>query len=165
MVGLVIAAIFAAAMSTLSSSLNSSSAATVTDFYLPLTGGGRSEAHYLAVSRLMTVVWGLVQISVALAAIRISQSVVTEVLAIASFTNGVILGVFFLGTLTRQAGELGAFVGLIAGTVMMLAVWTAGHVSWQWYTLIGSLTTLGAGALAGRVVGSHKHAALAGRSA
>ena len=104
-VGLVIAAIFAAAMSTLSSSLNSSSAAAVADFYMPLTHGRHSDGHYLRVSKLFTVAWGLIQMAVAVAAIRISQSVVTEVLAIASFTNGVILGVFFLGTFTRRVGE------------------------------------------------------------
>lgn len=153
-VGLVIAAIFAAAMSTLSSSLNSSSAASVADFYMPLTGGSRSDAHYLTASKLLTVVWGIVQMAVALAAIRISQSVVTEVLAIASFTNGVILGVFFLGIFTRRVGERGALAGTAAGTIVMLVVWLTGRVSWQWYTLIGSLSTLGAGALAGSARGA-----------
>jgi solute:Na+ symporter, SSS family len=94
-----------------------------------------------------------VQIAVALAAIQISQSVVTEVLAIASFTNGIILGVFFLGTFTRDVGERAAFVGIAVGTAVMFAVWVSGRVSWQWYTLIGSLTTLAIGALAGAVLG------------
>jgi Na+/proline symporter len=79
---------------------------------------------------------------------------VTEVLAIASFTNGVILGVFFLGTFTRRVGETGAFVGIAVGTAVMLSVWLFGHISWQWYTLIGSLTTLTAGAVAGRAIES-----------
>lgn len=151
-VGLVIAAIFAAAMSTLSSSLNSSAAAAVADFYMPLTGARKSDAHYLRVSKLLTVGWGLVQIAVAVAAIWISQSVVTEVLAIASFTNGVILGVFFLGSFTRRVGEGAAFVGIAAGTAVMLTVWLRGGVSWQWYTLIGSLTTLTMGVMAGLAI-------------
>jgi len=151
-VGLVIAAIFAAAMSTLSSSLNSSAAASIADFYMPATGGRRSDAHYLAASKTLTVFWGVVQIAVALAAIQISQSVVTEVLAIASFTNGIILGVFFLGTFTRDVGERAAFAGIAVGTAVMFAVWLSGRVSWQWYTLIGSLTTLAIGALAGAVL-------------
>lgn len=148
-VGLVIAAIFAAAMSTLSSSLNSSSAAAVADFYMPLTAARKSDAHYLGVSKLLTVFWGVVQIGVAIAAIRISQSVVTEVLAIASFTNGVILGVFLLGSFTRRVGEAAAFVGIAAGTAVMLTIWMRGGISWQWYTLIGSLTTFAIGAVAG----------------
>ena len=151
-IGLVMAAVFAAAMSTLSSSLNSSAAASIADFYMPFTHGRRPDAHYLAASRLLTIFWGVVQIAVALAAIRISQSVVTEVLAIASFTNGIILGVFFLGTFTSRVGEAGAFAGIVAGTATITLVWLRGGVSWQWYTLIGSLSTLAVGAMAGAVM-------------
>ena len=150
-VGLVVAAIFAAAMSTLSSSLNSSAAAAVTDFYVPMSGGGRGDAHYLRVSKLMTVVWGVVQITVALVAIAVSRSAVNEVLAIASFTNGVILGVFLLGTFTTRVDEASAFVGIAFGSAVMTTIWFVGGVSWQWYTLIGSLATLAAGGLAGAV--------------
>jgi solute:Na+ symporter, SSS family len=140
-VGLVIAAIFAAAMSTLSSSLNSSAATAVGDFYLPLTGGRKSDAHYLKVSRVLTALWGLVQITVALVAIKLSSRVVDEVLGIASFTNGVILGVFFLGTFTKRVGQTAAFVGILVGAAVMLYVKLYTGISWQWYVLIGSLTT------------------------
>src|SRR6185295_16818859 len=99
-VGLVIAAIFAAAMSTLSSSLNSSAATAMTDFYQPLFAPGRSDAHYLKVSRGFTAMWGVVQILVAFAAVQMRQSIVDAVLSIASFTSGPVLGVFLLGRLT-----------------------------------------------------------------
>jgi SSS family transporter len=148
LVGLVLAAIFAAAMSTLSSSLNSSSAAALGDFYIPMTAGRRTDAHYLRVSRAVTAVWGAVQITVALAAIQLSSRVVDEVLGIASFTNGVILGLFFLGTFTRRVGQAGAFVGVAVGASVMLGVKLVTPISWQWYVLIGSLTTLSAGYLA-----------------
>jgi solute:Na+ symporter, SSS family len=149
--GLVIAAIFAAAMSTLSSSLNSSAAAAVGDFYMPLTSGRRTDAHYLGVSRALTAAWGAVQIAVALVAIRLSTRVVDEVLGIASFTNGVILGMFLLGTFTR-ASQAAAVQGVTAGVGVMLAVKLFTLVSWQWYVLIGSLVTLACGVLADRVL-------------
>jgi SSS family solute:Na+ symporter len=150
LMGLVVAAIFAAAMSTVSSSLNSSAAAAVNDFYIPLTAGARSDTHYLAVSRLLTAAWGAVQIAVALVAISLSTRVVDEVLGIASFTNGVILGMFLLGTLTR-ASQGPAAVGVGAGVAVMLGVKLLTAISWQWYVLIGSLVTLGVGALASTV--------------
>ena len=153
LMGLVVAAIFAAAMSTLSSSLNSSAAAAVNDFYIPLTAGARSDWHYLAVSRGLTAAWGVVQIAVALIAIRLSTRVVDEVLGIASFTNGVILGLFLLGTFTRASQASGA-VGVAAGVAIMLAVKLLTSVSWQWYVLIGSLVTLGAGTLASALAGT-----------
>ncbi|MEY3284329.1 MAG: Sodium/glucose cotransporter [Acidobacteriota bacterium] len=146
-VGLVIAAIFAAAMSTLSSSLNSSAATAVGDFYIPLTGGAKGDAHYLTVSRLLTAIWGVVQITVAIVAIKLSSRVVDEVLGIASFTNGVILGLFFLGTFTKRVQQRAAFVGIIAGASVMLYVKLQTGVSWQWYVLIGSVTTFIVGIL------------------
>jgi Na+/proline symporter len=148
--GLVVAAIFAAAMSTLSSSLNSSAAAAVGDFYLPMTGGTRGDAHYLRVARRLTVGWGVVQIVVALCAIRLSTRVVDEVLGIASFTNGIILGVFLLGTFAPRVNERAAFAGALVGAAVMLAIKLGTPISWQWYVLIGSLTTFGIGVLAAR---------------
>jgi SSS family transporter len=150
-VGVVIAAIFAAAMSTLASSLNSSAATAMADFYMPATGGQKGDAHYLAVSRTMTAAWGVAQIAIALLAIQLSSRVVDEVLGIASFTNGVILGVFLLGTFTRDAGSRSAFAGVAVGASVMLAVKLFTGVSWQWYVLIGSLVTWGVGALVARL--------------
>ena len=141
--GLVVAAIIAAAMSTLSSSLNSSSAASVADFYIPLTSRRRSPAHDLKVSKWMTVVWGTVQVGVALVAIEVSSRVVDEVLGIASFTSGVMLGIFLLGTLTRRVQQRATYVGIVAGALTMLVVRLYTGVSWQWYVLIGSEATFG----------------------
>jgi SSS family transporter len=140
-VGLVIAAIFAAAMSTLSSSLNSSAATSMADFYRPLFARDRSDAHYLKVSRALTAMWGGVQIVVAIVAIAMHQRVVDAVLSIASFTNGPILGLFLLGTLTRRVRQLGALVGVVTGIAAMTFVWARLNVSWQWYVLIGSTVT------------------------
>jgi len=150
-VGLVIAAVFAAAMSTLASSLNSSSATAMADFYMPMRRA--SEEHYLRVSRWLTAFWGVVQMSVALAAIQFSTRVVDEVLGIASFTNGIILGVFLLGTFAPRVRQRSAFAGIAAGTAVMLAVKLLELASWQWYVLIGSVATYATGALVSRLSG------------
>ena len=144
-VGLLIAAILAAAMSTLSSSLNSSSATALTDFYRPLIAPARSDAHYLAISRKLTVMWGTIQMVVAMGATQTNQRIVDSVLSIASFTSGPVLGLFLLGTLTRRVGQNGAVAGVLTGIVLMLIVWLRLDVSWQWYTLIGTIVTFGVG--------------------
>lgn len=149
LVGLVVAAIFAAAMSTLSSSLNSSSATAMIDFYMPAVKS--DDGHYLRVSRAMTAAWGVLQIAVAISAIRFSTRVVDEVLGIASFTNGLILGVFILGTFAPSVGQRSAFAGIAVGTAVMLAVKLLQLTSWQWYVLIGSLVTVLAGVAAARL--------------
>jgi Na+/proline symporter len=138
--GLVVAAVFAAAMSTLSSSLNSSAAAALGDFYLPATGGRRGDAHYLTVARLLTAFWGLVQVGVAIAAIWLSTRVIDETLGIASFTNGVVLGLFLLGTFTLVS-QRSALVGVLVGASAMLAIRMGTAVNWQWYVLAGATVT------------------------
>jgi len=138
LIGLVIAAMLAAAMS---SSLNALASTSITDFYKPLFARHRSEAHYVRVSRVITAVWGAVQIAAALYVIGKDRRIVDTVLSIASFTNGPILGLFFLGTLTRRVRETGALAGVITGIAVMVWVWVRLDVSWQWYVLIGSSVT------------------------
>lgn len=148
--GLVVAAIVAAAMSTLSSSLNSSAASTVGDFYMPLTGKTRSERHYLGASRWATVAWAGVQVVVAVVAVGLSSRVVDEVLGIQSFTSGLLLGVFLL-VLTTARRAAGPIIGLSVGAMTLLALRLFTSVSWQWYALVGALTTFVVGWIVGRM--------------
>lgn len=145
LVGLVVAAIFAAAMSTLSGSLNSLAATAVTDFYRPLVAPGRDEAHYLWISRWLTAAWGGAQVLVAMLAIAMKGRGVDAVLAVASFTNGPILGLFLLNALARRVGPRGALGGVMLGVAVMTFVWLGLRVSWQWYVLIGSAVTFSSG--------------------
>jgi Na+/proline symporter len=141
-IGLVIAAMLAAAMS---SSLNALASTSLADFYQPLIAPNRSEDHYMRISHVMTAVWGAVQIAAALYVIGKDKRIVDTVLSIASFTNGPILGLFFLGTLTRRVRQSGALTGVTAGIALMIFVWLKLDVSWQWYVLIGSSVTFAVG--------------------
>jgi solute:Na+ symporter, SSS family len=154
-VGLLIAAVLSAAMSTLSSSLNSSASAVVNDFYRPLRPE-RGERHYLGVSRLMTTVWGLAQMGVALgASVMLERSVVTMVLSIAGFTTGTVLGVFVLGMMRRPVPSGAAIGGLVVGFLTVLSIWLGTSVAWPWYAPIGTLVTVGVAAVLGRLVFAH----------
>lgn len=150
-VGLVVAAVLAAAMSTLSSSLNSSASAFMTDYYRPLRPGKEAD-HYLRVSRSMTMVWGLAQMTVALIALGLhsERSVVDQVLSVAGFTTGMILGLFVLGSLRRPVSSPAALAGLIAGFAAVSAVWLPSAwgktlVAWPWYAPVGTLVTVAVG--------------------
>jgi solute:Na+ symporter, SSS family len=142
--GLVIAAIFSAAMSTLSGSLNSSASAIVNDLYRPLTGRA-DEAHLLRVSRGVTVVWGVVLMAVALGATRLQDNVVNNALAIASFVTGILLGLFLLGILTRRVGQSAALVGMLAGVSAVSFAKFGTPLAWPWYALVGSSTVFAVG--------------------
>jgi solute:Na+ symporter, SSS family len=142
--GLVIAAIFSAAMSTLSGSLNSSASAVVNDLYRPLTGR-TDEAHLLRVSRGVTVVWGVILMAVALGATRLQDNVVNNALAIASFVTGILLGLFLLGILTRRVGQSAALVGMLAGVSAVSFAKFGTPLAWPWYALVGSSTVFAVG--------------------
>ncbi len=148
MVGFMIAAIFSAAMSTLSSSLNSSAGAVVSDF---LRSEGSPE-HQLKLTRLMTLFFGMLQITIAIvfALMKVEESIVNEVLAVAGFSSGILVGVFTLGVATRHVGEKSALCGMLAGTAVLCAVKFLTPIAWPWYTLIGASTTIVVGLAAAR---------------
>ena len=142
--GLAMAAILAAAMANLSAALNSLASATVVDFYQPLTKARHTAAHYLKVSRLATVGWGVVLAGIALLASQWG-SVLESGLSIASVTLGVLLGIFLLGLLTKRPGEKSAIAGVVVGMLVMLGVKLGTKIPFTWWVLIGSSATFGAG--------------------
>jgi len=142
-VGLLLGAIFAAAMSTLSSSLNSCATVTATDLLAPV-----SPERQLPRVRLLTVFFGAVQIAVGIAGQWLTSSVVASVLSIDDFTTGIVLGVFFLGLFTRRVGQRAALAGFVLGLAGMTWIYFATSLAWPWYALVGSLLTAGAGLLA-----------------
>jgi SSS family transporter len=160
-VGLVVAAVLAAAMSTLSSSLNSSANALVTDFYRPAVRH-RSDRHYLNVSRVLTLVFGVLQMAVGLGAYWLDseQLIVEQVLSVAGLTTGLVLGLFILGTFRRPVPSRAALCGLTVGAVAVLAifrppaavierypVWVPVFfrepiLAWPWYAPVGTAVTV-----------------------
>ena len=136
--GLVVAAIFAAAMS---SSLNAIAATAVNDLYKPFRPA-RDDKHYLKVSHVLTLVWGVVQIGVALAVRNQPGSALSMALSIASLINGPILGVFLVGTLMKRVSQPPALIGMLVSLGSMLYVFLATKIAWTWYAFLGSLITV-----------------------
>ncbi len=136
--GLVIAAIFAAAMSNLSGSLNSLASTTVLDFYKPLINPNASEESLLKLSRWLTAAWGIILICIAFFA-RNWGSVFTVGLTIASIVYGTMLGAFLLGVLTKRANQIGVICGMLASLLTMLLIKFYTSIAWTWYVLIGTV--------------------------
>ncbi|MEP6944755.1 MAG: sodium:solute symporter [Acidobacteriota bacterium] len=142
--GLVIAAIFAAAMSNLSGSLNSLASTTVIDFYKPLIKPGASDESLLKLSKWLTAAWGVILISIAIFA-RNWGSVFTVGLTIASLVYGPMLGAFLLGVLTKKANSAGVVVGMLTSMVTMLAVKIYTDLAWTWYVITGTIICFSVG--------------------
>jgi SSS family transporter len=147
--GLVIAAIFAAAMSNLSGSLNSLASTTVIDFYQPLSGRPDDDPALLTLSRWLTALWGLALIAIAILA-RGWGSVFTAGLTIASIVYGPMLGAFLLGVVGTTATERGAMAGIGVSLVAMIAVRVFTPLAWTWYVLLGTSMCVACGFVVSR---------------
>ena len=142
--GLFIAAVIAAAMSSISSELNSLSTASVIDFYRRRFRPEASDEHYLTVSKVTTAFWGVFACTVAVYAVSLG-SLIEVVNRFGSFFYGSILGVFLLAMVPRARGA-GSFFGLIAGMGAVAAVtFGAPGVSFLWHNVIGAAVVLGVG--------------------
>ena len=143
--GLVLASIFAIAMSNASGSLNSLASSSIID----LAGrSGTSEKQSLRRSRQMTLGWGVV---LGLLGLVRWGPVLVAGLKIASITYGGLLGVFLLGTWNRRANETGALWGFVVGIATMIAVTFLTPLAFTWYVLVGTIVTFTTGSIASLV--------------
>jgi solute:Na+ symporter, SSS family len=165
LLGLVLAAILAATMSTHSGAINSLAAASTHDIYLPITGRSAEDPRTLRVGKLFALAWGVVLTGGALLFPEDTKlPVVVVALSIASFTYGGLLGGFFLGLFWKRARQPDAILGMAVGILAMTFVVFAkplsaaypslaptlaplGRIAWPWYVLIGTSITLFVGIL------------------
>ena len=151
--GLLIAGVFAAAMSSLSSSINSLASASAYDYWAPFVGARDDEARILRAGKVFTLIWAALLIGGAITFIPLSQgtSAVEVALGVAALVYGGLLGVFALGVLTKRHGQRAAIFGIVVGigTVTLMK----GMMAWPWYVPVGASVTLAAGWLAGMLPG------------
>lgn len=137
-VGLALVALFAAAMSSLDSVINSLSATTMEDFVRRFHRGEWSQHKELAYSRIITTIWGTITLIMAFYVGDIATTVLEAINKIGSLANGPILAVFALGLLTKKVHGTNAIVGLLSGIVFNLYCWLAlPNVSWLWWNVGG----------------------------
>jgi SSS family transporter len=165
LVGLLLAAILAATMSTHSGAINALAASSTHDIYLPLTSRAADDPRTLKVGKMFALVWGIVLTGGALLFPENQGTpVVVVALSIASFTYGALLGGFFLGIFWKRARQRDAILGMSVGIVAMALIVFAGQlasmltflrplascgasgtascIAWPWYVLIGTSITM-----------------------
>jgi SSS family transporter len=164
LLGLVVAAIVAATMSTHAGAINSLATATTYDIYLPLTGRAPTDPRALRMGKIFALAWGTALTLGALLFRQQGTPAVVVALGIASFTYGGLLGGFFLGILWARAQQTDAIIGMSTGIIAMAAIvfarplavavpsWAnalapVSRIAWPWYVLIGTSITLAVGVL------------------
>lgn len=164
LLGLIVAAIVAATMSTHSGAINSLAATTTHDIYLPLTKRGPDDPETLKAGKRFALAWGVALTFGALLFPEGRTPVVVIALSIASFTYGALLGGFFLGIFVKRAQQRDAIIGMSVGLVTMAMIVFAKiigaaipplapllhpfeTIAWPWYVLIGTTVTVLTGTL------------------
>lgn len=172
LLGLVVAAVIAAAMSTQSGSINSLAATTTHDIYLPLTGRDADDPQTLKAGKRFALMWGVALTLGALLYPEGRTPVVVIALSIASFTYGALLGGFFLGIFVRRARQRDAIIGMSVGLVSMALVVFARligtaipplagllhpfeSIAWPWFVLIGTSVTVLTGTASAMMMNRH----------
>lgn len=145
--GIIVAGLFAAAMSTLAGSMTSLASSTMNDLYIPFFGKNLDEQRQLKISRMFTIFWAGMLVLSAILFMESSRAVVEIALSIASFTYGGLLGTFLLGILNKKAKQEDALAGFVAGIFIMISVISLKLVAWTWYTVIGVIATVLIGSL------------------
>jgi Na+/proline symporter len=146
LVGFIFVAIISALMSSLDSAINSLSAVSVDDFYKRYFKKEASERHYLTVSKIFTVFWGVFCITAALVFASVGESTrqttIVLINAVGSLLYGPILAAFLTGLLSKKIKAFDIKAGIVVGLVFNLVLWRFSDVSWLWWNAGGFLATV-----------------------
>jgi sodium-coupled monocarboxylate transporter 8/12 len=145
--GLLISAIFSASMNVCSSGINAMTTAALMDFYKRLWRPDVTEAQQLRLARWMTIGFGVLVCALAFVVERMG-TLVEGAVKMMAITGGPLLGLFFLGMLTKRANGKGAIVGWFVGIAVLLPICFATKVSFLWHACIGCVVTYVAGFIA-----------------
>jgi Na+/proline symporter len=135
-IGLLIALVFAAAVSSLSSELAALGETTTIDLYRHVLRTDASDLHYVRVSKALTAFWGLIAIGFALFA-HLAENLIQAVNILGSIFYGVVLGLFLVAFFLRRIGGTAVFWGAVAAQALVFALYFSLNISYLWYNFIG----------------------------
>ena len=151
-IGLLFACIFAATMSSTSGELSALATCSVVDIYKRLVRAGADESHYLIVSRLGMVFWGIYAIAFAQFAGGLG-ALIEAVNIVGSLFYGTMLGIFLIAFYIKRVGGWAVFWAALTGEAVVLSCASFTDISWLWYNVIGCATVIAGGVLLQRLSG------------
>jgi Na+/proline symporter len=158
LLGLMLAAVFAASMNSVSSELNALASTTVVDVYRRLVRSDAGERHYVWVARAATLGWGAFAIAFAENASRLG-SLVEAVNILGSLFYGTILGVFLVAFFLRRVGGTAVFLAAIGAETLVVACYALAPISFLWYNVVGCAAVVALALALQRLVGRRASAA------
>ena len=136
LIGLLIAAFFAAALQSKSAELNALGSTTTVDFYRYLVKREASDAHYVTASKWFTLLWGLVALAFALFA-NLAENLIQAVNIVGSVFYGVVLGLFLVAFFFKRVGGTAIFWAALLSQVLVFVLYFSLNISYLWYNFIG----------------------------
>jgi SSS family solute:Na+ symporter len=136
LIGLLVAAFFAAALSSKAAELNALASTSVIDFYRPVIRSNASDRHYVIASKALTIFWGLIAMSFALFA-HMSENLVQAANIVGSVFYGVILGLFLIAFFLKWIKSAAVFWSAIAAQLLVFVLYFSLSISYLWYNAIG----------------------------
>ncbi len=162
LIGLLVTAFFAAALSSKSGELNALGSTTTIDIYRHLVKREAADAHYVAASKWFTALWGIVAIGFALFA-NLAENLIQAVNILGSIFYGVVLGMFLVAFFMKRIGGTAVFWAALAAQALVFALYAKLSISYLWYNVIGCAACMGFSvvlqAAIGLAVGGRKGAA------
>ena len=152
LMGVIAAAVIAASMSSLDSSLNSMATVSTLDFYQRYFKPNEDSKHYLVVSRWFTLVWAAAIVVPAILYSRSEGSILQTLSQVGAYFVGAKLSMYGLGFFSKQATEKGVLVGVFVGFVVIWWVATQTDIAWPWYCLIGGIVNIVVSLVASRLI-------------
>ena len=153
LMGIVTAAIVAASMSSLDSSLNSMATVTTLDFYEKFLKKDGTPEHYLTATRWFTFIWAVAMVVPAIMFTKSGGSVIEILSKIGSFFVGAKLAMFGLGFFSKHANEKGLLIGVVAGFASLAYIEYNMDIAWPWYCAIGGVVSTAIGWTASVILG------------
>ncbi|MDQ2660187.1 MAG: sodium:solute symporter [Verrucomicrobiota bacterium] len=150
-IGLLIAVIFCAAMSSTAAELNALGSTTEVDFYRPLIRPNANERHYLLVAKILTAAWGAIAISFALFA-NLVENLLEAVNILGSIFYGTILGLFLAAFFLRFVRGTAVFLAALISQTLVLVLFYTTNIGYLWYNLIGCVAVCAFSALLQKTV-------------
>jgi Na+/proline symporter len=136
LIGLLVTAFFAAALSSKSGELNALGTTTTVDIYRHLVRKEATDAHYVAASKWFTALWGVVAIGFALFA-NLAENLIQAVNILGSVFYGVVLGLFLVAFFLRRIGGTAVFWAALAAQILVFSLYATLQISYLWYNVIG----------------------------
>lgn len=139
LMGVIAAAVIAASMSSLDSSLNSMATVSTVDFYQRFFRPNKDSAHYLKASRWFTLLWAVAIVAPAILYSQSEGSILQTLSQVGAYFVGAKLSMFGLGFFSKHATEKGVLTGVFVGFIAIWIVATQTDIAWPWYCLIGGV--------------------------